>query len=353
MTSPPASALSCDELLARADRYEPGHVWSSFAPLAQRIVAIDSDDLALFDDFFTAFGGGEPIDGPAPADAFVSASIRVHADPEFGWMRLRRDGRPQPVDDVFFGLTFPDCPFDSRAIDGGWTEVRSPGEEPLFAYRSDVCLFWKRHDDWRGKLLSLLYRGALFFREDLIFFHASALSVDGKGVMLVGRKKAGKSTTSLAIAARGHAILADSCACYQPSTGLLVPFRRPVGIREGPRAKAVDEALSRNPIRVIERDESRRVDVATLLPVRESGSVPATAIFFLRDFAPVTRVERLKSDASELANLRPIYSSFANAPHTQRVFELIRLLSRARLYAIWPGSPDETARSVEEVMRCP
>jgi len=75
-----------------------------------------------------------------------------------------------------------------------------------------------------------------------------------------------------------------------------------------------------------------------------------SAIFFLRGFAPTTRIEVLKNDAAEMPNLRPIYSSFANAPHTQRAFELIRLLSRARLYALWPGDPDQTAGAIEEVM---
>ncbi|HKB80184.1 MAG TPA: hypothetical protein VKH35_10740 [Thermoanaerobaculia bacterium] len=352
MPSPVIAAFDYDDLLAHCTRHQPDRVWSSTAVLAEQTVALDSDDRALFDDFFAAFGGTAPVEGPPTQDTFVSATIRAGADEsEFGCMWLRKRGLPQTNDDVFFGLSFPDCPFESGpSEDERWMQVWLPGEPPLFAFRDDVCLFRKSREDWRIKLLTLLYRGSLRLRDDLIFFHASALSIGGRGILIVGRRKAGKSTTSLALAARGHAILADSCACYAPATGELVPFRRPVGIREGPRAKLIDQALAVASPRAVERDESLRVDVATLLPENESGPVPASAIFFLRGFAPETKLLSLANDGRELANLRPIYSSFANAPHTQRVFELIRLLSHAKLYALWPGDPDETAHSIEEVM---
>ncbi len=352
MTLPAFEGIAWRDVLARCRQDQSAQIWSSTASLAGRTVAIECDDRLLFDDFFAAFGGTPPAAAKTSAGAFVSASIRAGSDgSEYGSMLLRKNGHPQPVDDVFFGLSFPECPFESgRSADGLWTEVWTRGERPIFAYRDDVSLFRKTAEGWRAKLISVLYRGSLRLRDDLIFFHASALSITGKGVLLVGRKKSGKSTTALALAARGHSVLADSCACYAPATGQLVPFRRPVGIREGPRARAVDEALARTGVRGVQRDESLRVDLATLLPVSNAVSVPADAIFFLREFAPQTRIEALKNDAAELANLRPIYSSFANAPHTQRVFELIRLLSHARLYALWPGNPDEAARSIEEVI---
>jgi len=352
MDSPVTSSLAYDDLLANCSRYQPPRTWWSSASLAGRIVCLDSDDLPLFEDFFAAFGGTSPQEGPAPDDGFVSATVRVGSqDSDYGVLRLRKNGQPYPVDEVFFGLSMPDCPYESAVSDDGrWMQVWLAGEgSPVFSYRDDVCLF-RKMGEWRSKLLSLLYRGSLRLREDLIFFHASAVSIAGRGILIVGRKKAGKSTTSLALAARGHSILADSCACYAPTTGELVAFRRPVGIREGPRARAVDEALAAKVVRSVERDESVRVDVGSLLSPPDSRSVPTSAIFFVRGFAPTTVIEMLKNDAAEIPNLRPIYSSFANAPHTQRVFELIRLLSRARLYALWPGDPDHTARSIEEVM---
>jgi hypothetical protein len=352
MTSPITRTLTFDEILEKLCTPDAPRLWSSASSLADRVISLESDDLALFEDFFAAFGGSEPVQGPAEVEAFVTATVRTTSEQvDYGCMWLRRNDGPLPVDDVFFGLSLPDCPYRSAPSDDGrWMQVWLEHDDgPLFVYRNDACLF-RKAADWRSKLVTLIYRGSLRLREDLIFFHASALAISGQGVLIVGRKKGGKSTTSLALAARGHSLLADSCACYSPSTGELVPFRRPVGIREGPRSRAVENALTERSFRAVERDTSLRVDVGSLLPESPFHAVPATAIFFLREFADCTRIEKLKNDQSEIANLRPIYSSFVNAPHTQRVFELIRLLSRARLYALWPGDPDHTARSIEEVM---
>ncbi|MDQ6801687.1 MAG: hypothetical protein M3041_12695 [Acidobacteriota bacterium] len=351
MTPPIIRSITFDEILERIGNSKRSPIWSSSASLAERVISLEGDDAALFEDFFAAFGGSDPEERPAPSDSFLTATIRTADGSEFGCMWLRRNGRPFPVDEVFFGLSFPDCPYRSAPSDDArWMQVWLAADDvPRFAYRDDVCLF-RKAADWRSKLMSVIYRGSLRLREDLIFFHASALSIAGRGVLIVGRKKAGKSTTSLALAGRGHSILADSCACYAPATGELVPFRRPVGIREGPRSRMVDAALAGNTLRSVERDESLRVDVETLLSLGPPRAVPASAIFFLQGFADATRIEKLKNDQSEIGNLRPIYSSFANAPHTQRVFELIQLLSRARLYALWPGEPDHTACSIEEVI---
>jgi hypothetical protein len=348
----PVTSLPYDEIFASAADFQPETVWSSAAYQAERIVALDCDDRELFDDFFAAFGGSVPRETASVDDAFISATIRAGAgDSDFGLMSLRRNGQPQSVDDVFFGLSFPDCPFEcAPSEDGKWMQVWIPGEAPLFAYRDHYCLFRKSRYDWRIKLLTLLYRGSLRLRDDLIFFHASSISLGEQAILIVGNRKAGKSTTALALAARGHAILADSCACYSPSTERLIPFRRPIGIREGPKSRRVGEALSSSAIRSVMRDDSLRVDLETLLPSADYRPGPASAIFFLRGFAEKPRIEPITNGRSELANLRPIYSSFANAPHTRRAFELIRLVSRARLFALWPGDPDQTARSIEEIM---
>src|SRR5713226_8662092 len=137
MVSSAPRAPVYDGLLARITDYAPPERWSSFASLANRTVAIDSDDRALFDDFFAAFGGGAPRHARPPEDVFVLATIRAGGDDnEYGCMWLRKDGKPQPVDEVFFGLSFPDCPFESApSTDGRWQQVWIPGEPPLFAYR--------------------------------------------------------------------------------------------------------------------------------------------------------------------------------------------------------------------------
>ncbi len=254
------------------------------------------------------------------------------------------------MEETFFGLTDPGCPYLASKSEDGWTLVSYPGEtSPRLAYRDEFCLF-RKDQEWKIKLITVFYRGVLRLRDDLIFFHASALSVCDRGVMLVAPRKGGKSTTALALAGRGHSILSDSCACYRPTTGELIPFRRPIGIREGPRSRSVDETLRLATARAVYRDDSVRVDLDAILPPVPLAAVPLSAVLFLKGFADQTQLERITNARPELANLQPIYSSFANAPHTQRVFQLIQFLSRARLFAIRPGDPDEAARMIEEAV---
>jgi hypothetical protein len=328
----------------------PESVWSSSASLAAGSVSVDSDDPGLFDGFFTAFGGSVPQPGAAAAGSFFSASIRVGRpkDP-YGRLRLSVRGAPHRIDSALFGAQLPGSPYVRREC-GPWTtlSLADAGEE-LFAYRDETCLF-RKPPDWT-RILSILYREALRVRDDVIFFHASALSVSGRGILLVARKNGGKSTTALALAARGHLILADSCACYRPASGDLVPFRRPVGIREGPMSRAVSEALDRDDLRATRADDSLRVDLESLIPQSPAGPVPLDAIFFIQEFAPSTEILPLVGSREQLAHLQPMYSSFANAPHSRRAFELIRLLGHARLFSIHPGHPDEAATRIEEVTR--
>jgi hypothetical protein len=49
--------------------------------------------------------------------------------------------------------------------------------------------------------------------------------------------------------------------------------------------------------------------------------------------------------------MQPILSSFINAPRTQRVFELVRVLSDIAVYELFPGQPDETAVFLEEAFQ--
>jgi hypothetical protein len=346
-------ALSYDEIVDGWRTREPLQFWSSSASIADKLISVECDEPSFFDGFFMAFGGSVPAESGGNLKAFFAASIRVSGNSEYGCLTTFAAGAPYPIDGAFFGLTFEECPYESTfSPDGRWTLVSFPGEsQPRFAFRDQHALFQLR-PDWQVDVLTLLYRGALRLCGDLIFFHASALSIHGKGVLLVGRSKSGKSTTALALAARGHSLIADSCASYKPSTGELMPFGRPVGIREGPKSEAVRQALENAPVRAVQADDSVRVDLNSLLPNSRYRfeAVPADAIFFLKGFAEKTELTRLERGRNELANLQPIYSSFVDTPHTQRAFELIQLLSRARLYALRPGNPDEAARCIEEVM---
>jgi hypothetical protein len=238
------------------------------------------------------------------------------------------------------------------ANEPGWKCVAFRGSAvPAFAFRGRDCLFALDHR-WRLSIMWYLFWRLLRLRSDAIFFHASALGIYGEGTIFVGPGGAGKSTTALALTARGHNFLSDEVAGYLPATGELMPFRRPVGIKPGPRASAVAHSLTPAIAERIERDGFIRVDVGTLFPVQPPLPVPLRRIVFLRGFAERPALDRISPGRREIVELQPLMSSFLNAPHSQRVFELTRLLASAKVYQLCPGEPDTTAQYLEEAFAC-
>ena len=103
----------------------------------------------------------------------------------------------------------------------------------------------------------------------------------------------------------------------------------------------------------IARDGFVRIDISRLFPVAEPQPIPLRRIVFLRGgFAQQPSLERIVPGRHELAQLQPLMSSFLNASHRRRVFELTRLLASAKVYQLHPGDPDATAQYIEEVFAC-
>jgi hypothetical protein len=334
-------------------------VFSMQATMADRRITIDCDDESLFPDFFMMFGGADAAAlGPfaasstVPSDIHLDVRARIH--PDFGWFRL--SGRNElPFDGLEFDYAinqergnFVLLPVD----DAGWKSVafRDSGV-PMFAFRDRDCIF-ALGPKWRLSIVWFLFWRLLRMRSDAIFFHASALGIFGEGTIFVGPSGGGKSTTSLALAARGHNFLSDEVAGYIPERGELIPFRRPVGIKPGPRSTAVQRGLPATAAAQIERDGFFRVDVNTIFPTDAPQPIPLRRIVFLRGFAERPSLERIKPGREEIVELQPLMSSFLNASHSRRIFELTRLLATTKVYQLHPGDPDETALYLEEAFAC-
>ena len=149
-------------------------------------------------------------------------------------------------------------------------------------------------------------------------------------------------------------MLGDDTACYLPATRELLPCRRAVGIRPGPRARAVEQALvaaGRRP--PSGADEVLRVDVESVVSGPAPGRVPLRAVVLLNGFASEPRLERIQPSPREVGRLQPVVGSLVNAPTAQRVLEMARLLGAVDLYCLRAGDPDLTARLVEETLGAP
>jgi hypothetical protein len=329
------------------------------ATMADRRITIDCDDSSLFPDFFMMFGGAAAaMTGPSTANSAIPSDIhldvRARIHPDFGWFRL--SGRNElPFDGREFDYAINEERGNFVAFpvgDAGWKSVAFRGSDvPMFAFRDRECIF-ALGPKWRLSIVWFLFWRLLRMRSDAIFFHASALGIFGEGTIFVGPSGGGKSTTSLALAARGHNFLSDEVAGYLPERGELIPFRRPVGIKPGPRATAVEKGLPATAAAQIEREGFFRVDVATIFPIQPAQAVPLRRVVFLRGFAERPCLERIKPGRAEIVELQPLMSSFLNASHSRRIFELTRLLATAKVYQLHPGDPDETALYLEEAFAC-
>jgi len=352
------SPLSLEKLQARFQEIRLNASASMRAEMADRVISASTDDDLLAEPFFMTFGGTSWA-GSLPNEAFAKPSdlhldIITTADPEYGWFRM--SGRDQlPFDGMEFHYAIQEergffklLPTDEE----GWTIVAFRDQDvPMFAWRGRDCIF-HLGPKWRLSIVWFLHWRLLRMRPDVIFFHASALGIFGEGTIFVGPSGGGKSTTSMALAARGHNFLSDEVGAYVPETGQLIPFRRPVGIKPGPRATAVQRGLPSSANARIDSEGFYRVDVDTIFKTEPPKALPLRRIVFLRGFADHPSLERIKPGREELVELQPLMSSFLNASHSRRIFDLTKLLASAKVYKLHPGRPDETAAYLEEAFRC-
>lgn len=318
----------------------------AYSTLACRRIVLESDDRSLFSNFFITFGGDEPSSVASSDDAFLRVSVEAPLPDSPGLLRIWHSGRPLEIEHFFFGLEMPGCPYVSLRS-GKEIQIAFRGSEAAqFMYAGTECHI--RHSSvWREAVIALLWRGFLSLMDQAIFFHAASIGISGKGYFFIGTQHSGKSTLALALASRGNEFLGDDIGCYLPAQHRMLPYRRPVGIREGPRARAVANALQTRTYRSMQGDDSLRVDPNALLGLGPERELPVDGVVFLRGFAEQPSLKQIEAGAQEVSRLQTLYSSLSNATPQRRLLELIRLTSRARIFELIIGDPDETAAYVE------
>lgn len=306
-----------------------------------------SHDQSLVDRFHSLYGDCEVDEGSARGPR-VTCIVRS-ASPGEVVVDLRE---PNPVDLAHFMETvFADR--GSRRVPplgAEWQSMELDTPKVSFRIRGRE-VFFPADGHWRSLVANLALGCVLRQQLDIIYLHASgvAFAGGGDGVLFVGPKAAGKTTTALGLASRGHRFLGDEIVGVRPATREIVPVLRSISKREGPCADGIDQALATLSVnRSRYPDGPRTIMHASRLFTTGLGPVHAKAVVFLGGFGPAPMLTPLPASLETASKLTPVASTLWGQSPGGRAFALLKLISSVPGFLLQLGAPDETARFLED-----
>jgi hypothetical protein len=343
--------LRAHEIVVACARREASDGSPNRYRLANGELILDCEDEALEHRFEHIYGEGAVGGTLCEAAHSVKCVVRIFdAALAAVWF-----DDPEPLDAFAFCQSlFPDRGYvEGPAGAHGWRTIalRQTPREPQIALRDDYALV-DRRQLWQPFIANYAVNRVLRLQREVLFFHAASIGIEGRGALIVGPKASGKTTTALALAARGHDFFGDEVAAIHSSTRAMLPFRRAVSLRAGPRARQVDDQLaSFRHARETFPDGVERtlVKAGALFPRR--GALPTTlsCVMFLRQFAELPTAEPFTFGLRHVRLLSPLAASMWGMPAGARMVDLSRLLQGVGCYFLDPAQPEATAELVEQI----
>jgi hypothetical protein len=316
-----------------------------------------ADDPTLLETFPRLYGdcvvsSPDGADGPA-----VRVTMRRSYEPQLVVLTFQ-DGAPSDPAAAAYHLLRPTQAVPPFFVGGspvpGWRLTGGSNGPVLAAFETHVLLHPKLIPP--EFLVEYLVGIALGAQPGVLPIHGASLEIGGVGAVLVGASRAGKTTTSLHLAARGHTLLGDEIALIRLTSGEIVPFRRTINVRPGPFGRELatvlgiagsDDSAPSNPHRITE-----------LFPGRRPDPAPLRAVFFLAGFADQPSIEPFRltlehADVFDWITTPEIaYCSWGVTP-ARRAFRLMvlkQVMSRIPCWLLKVGPPSETAELIESTM---
>src|SRR5262245_32168369 len=339
------------DILAQCNRPASSFARRSRYRFADGCLVLDCEDEALVRRFQEIYPEGASQDG-AEAPLQVKCVVRVHNEAPLAAVVF---DDPEPLQSFAFCATlFPDRGYlEGPAGVDGWRTIasRHTPNEPQIALRENYALV-DRRQIWQPFIANYAINRVLRLQRDILFFHAASIGIQGRGAMIVGPKGSGKTTTSLTLAARGHDFLGDEMAAIHRRTKAMLPFRRAVSIRSGPRAQRVEEHLSRCQYpteRFPDGGERTLVNIGTMFPEAGVSATTLSCVLFLRQFTERPAAEQFAFGLQHFRMLSPLACSMWGVPVGARMMDLSELLRGVRSYFLDAGEPEDTADLVEQI----
>lgn len=291
------------------------------------------------------------VDGPAPAAGVVRCSIAAQRNDQL--VRVDYDD-PEPLDQLPVALASlaAFAYAESPSSDPNQRVIRSPRVTGSLCFDARGFVA-DAESPWPTVAGPLATHRVMRLQRGTLFFHAAAVGIRERGLLLMGPKEAGKTTLSLALAERGHQFFSDEMSAVRQDSLEILPFRRRLSIRPGPAAPGVQRTLEGRPFPVVDLGDGTRrtrAQPTDVVPTTLLNPVPARAIFFLGAKGGRPRADRFTPAAADLRLLTPYESATWGRPPAQLVLGLLRLLGRVRGYHLDLGPVSETARLLEDIM---
>jgi len=193
----------------------------------------------------------------------------------------------------------------------------------------------------------------------LLFLHAASFGIGGAGALLIGAGQAGKSTTVLALGARGHAVLGDDVAAIRTRGCEVLPFPKRLSLRPGPyvstfgaRLRTVPHAL------VVDPGGTPRtvVRIGTLFPTTSFEPLPLRFAFLLDGFSAQPRVTPCRPDIGSVEELKGVVSEsipawgFSPGRDLMKFLNVVDVLSKLDCHRLRLGTPQTSAAAIEAMV---
>jgi len=200
-------------------------------------------------------------------------------------------------------------------------------------------------EGWLGTLLGQTIATLATFLTRLLFIHGGAVSVDGRGCVVVGESGAGKTSLIASLVRLGASYLSDDLALLDPAHGTVVPVTVPLAVKPW-TARA---AGTLPPGREVACEGGTRY---WLPDATASAPVPAHALVFLRGRRGLLPRARVLTRAGALMALARHPSSFSHRHRVEDAFVgFARLLPATQCLAVDGRNPAGFARSVLSRLR--
>lgn len=315
--------------------------------LGEGTLGVESADDALarrFDEIYGHCAVTEPQCGPQV--------VCRAAAPEHGMVRVDFTD-PEPLDEArFLRTVFPERGYEPVTEADGAIVIRLPGTGEEVRLRGGR-LTAPAHAAWQPLVANLAVSRLMRLQRSIVFFHAASFDLHGRGIMVCGPKRSGKTTLGMSLAVRGHTLFGDEVAALRLTDRSLLPFRRSLAIRDGPSSAAAEPLLGRVPVmneRFPDGEVRRRLPVGAVSPRPVPESSPLTALLVLRTFKLRTEIRPLRLGPELLGSLTPMAASLWDRPAGATALRMIQALAGVRLYEMHAGPPDEAADAVERLM---